>query len=94
VVQAALGSPGGAAAAAMAHSGQRPATAPCVSWAYLLCSQPRCLQVFSHFDAPAAALDFFVPLTVLLEAIATVASSVPHELHLQYPGPDNSLLLT
>ncbi|EFN57432.1 hypothetical protein CHLNCDRAFT_50963 [Chlorella variabilis] len=50
-------------------------------------------SVFSQFQAPAS-LTFFVPLSMLLDSINTVASSMPHELHLQYPGPDNSLLLT
>lgn len=51
------------------------------------------LQVFSYFQAPAP-LTFFVPLSVLLESINTVASSMPQELHLQYPGPGGSLLIT
>lgn len=50
-------------------------------------------QVFSYFQAPAP-LTFFVPLSVLLESINTVASSMPQELHLQYPGPGGSLLIT
>lgn len=50
-------------------------------------------QVFSSFQAPAS-ITFFVPLSILLEAISTVASSMPHEIHLQYPGPDSSLLIT
>jgi hypothetical protein len=49
--------------------------------------------VFSHFQAPAS-LAFYVPLSVLLESVNSVASSAPQELHLQYPGPGNSLLLT
>ena len=50
-------------------------------------------QVFSHFQSPAS-LAFYVPLSVLLESVNSVASSAPQELHLQYPGPGNSLLLT
>ena len=59
------------------------------------CTAPTasCPQVFSHFQAPAP-LTFFVPLSVLLESINTVASSMPQELHLQYPGPGGSLLIT
>ena len=54
---------------------------------------PLPLQAFSHFQAPAP-LTFFVPLSVLLESIATLAASAPQELHLQYPGPGASLLIT
>ncbi|KAL4425833.1 hypothetical protein ABPG75_009849 [Micractinium tetrahymenae] len=50
-------------------------------------------SVFSQFHAPTP-LTIFVPLSVLLESIATVASSMPQELHFQYPGPDSTLLLT
>ncbi|KAL4445781.1 hypothetical protein ABPG77_008980 [Micractinium sp. CCAP 211/92] len=50
-------------------------------------------SVFSQFHAPSP-LSIFVPLSVLLESIATVASSMPQELHFQYPGPNSTLLLT
>ncbi|KAL4859856.1 hypothetical protein ACK3TF_000122 [Chlorella vulgaris] len=51
------------------------------------------ISVFSSFQA-LASITFFVPLSILLEAVSTVASSMPHEIHLQYPGPDSSLLIT
>ena len=65
--------------------------------AHLACFEPsltRPLQVFSHYQAPTASLTFLVPLSVLLDSVATVASSMPQELHLQYPGPANSFLIT
>lgn len=50
-------------------------------------------SIFSQYQA-AVPLTIFVPLAVLLDSINTVASSMPHELHFHYPGPNNSLLLT
>ena len=79
-----------AAAAAAPACSARPPLLPLLS--------PRCrpclpAQVFSHFQSPAS-LSFYVPLSVLLDSVNSVASSAPQELQLQYPGPGNSLLLT
>ncbi len=74
------------------NSNVKAAAAP---WQQLIIGMPCChrLQVFSQFHAPSP-LSIFVPLSVLLESIATVASSMPQELHFQYPGPNSTLLLT
>ncbi|PSC76868.1 damaged DNA binding [Micractinium conductrix] len=49
--------------------------------------------VFSQLSAPTS-LTFCAPLNAVLDSINTVASSMPQELHMQYPGPDNCLLIT